>query len=99
MRYAMQRSLAAVFAVTFVISVIGPTVPGFARRGAPGTIGGGGAAGIGRGIGAGIGGGVRFRQPAALQNRIPAPSPPATQPPVINGPLSPSGLPPMGSMR
>jgi hypothetical protein len=84
----MQRSVTAVFAVTLVTFVIGSTVPGFAR---------GGAHVMGRGgIGAGIGGGVRFRQPSALQNRIPAPLPPPPLPPVINGPLSPSGLPPMG---
>ena len=96
----MQRSLALVFAVTVVTYVIGSTVPGFARGGGPGTIGRGGGAGIQRGIGAGIGGGVRFGQPAPLRGRIPAPTPPATQPPVINGPLSPSGLPAMdGGMR
>jgi len=33
-----------------------------------------------------------------MQNRIPAPLPEPTQPPVINGPLSPNGmLPPMGN--
>jgi len=34
-----------------------------------------------------------------LQNRIPAPLPPPAQPPVIHGPLSPNGLPPMGLSR
>jgi hypothetical protein len=91
----MQRSVTAMFAVTLVTFVIGSTVPGFARGAAPG-MGRGGGAGIGRGIGGGVGGGPRFRQPAPLRGRIPAPAPPATQPPVINGPLSPSGLPPMG---
>jgi hypothetical protein len=93
----MQRSVTAVFVVTLVTFVIGSTVPGFARGGAPGMGRGGIGSGMGRGgIGPGIGGGVRVRQPSALQNRIPAPLPPSPQPPVINGPLSPSGLPPMG---
>jgi hypothetical protein len=30
-------------------------------------------------------------------NRIPAPLPPPAQPPVINGPLTPNGLPSMGN--
>jgi hypothetical protein len=32
-------------------------------------------------------------------NRIPAPLPPPAQPPAINGPLNPTGLPPMGGAR
>jgi hypothetical protein len=32
-----------------------------------------------------------------LQSRIPAPLPPPAAPPVINGPVGPSGLPPMGN--
>jgi len=55
--------------------------------------------GFARGTGSGIGRGARFRQIPALQNRIPAPLPPPPQPPVINGPLSPSGLPSMGGAR
>jgi hypothetical protein len=100
----MRRLFAAVFAETCVTGVIGST-PGFARGAAPGIapgsgvgIGGGSGVGIGRGAGAGIGRGARLRQMPAMQNRIPAPLPPPSQPPVINGPLqqSPSGLPPMG---
>jgi hypothetical protein len=32
-----------------------------------------------------------------LQSRIPTPLPAPAQPPVINGPVGPSGLPPMGN--
>jgi hypothetical protein len=32
-----------------------------------------------------------------MQSRIPTPLPPPAQPPVINGPVGPSGLPPMGN--
>jgi hypothetical protein len=32
-----------------------------------------------------------------LQSRIPAPLPPPAQPPVINGPLNPNGMPSMGN--
>jgi hypothetical protein len=88
----MQRLFAAVFVVTCVIG----STPGSAR----GIVHGSGA-GIVRGAGAGVGGGVRLRQMPAMQNRIPTPLPPPSQPPVINGPLqqSPSGLPPMGGAR
>ena len=32
-----------------------------------------------------------------MQSRIPAPLPAPAQPPVINGPVGPSGIPPMGN--
>lgn len=32
-----------------------------------------------------------------MQSRIPAPLPPPAQPPVVNGPVGPNGLPPMGN--
>ena len=32
-----------------------------------------------------------------MQSRIPAPLPAPAQPPVINGPVGPSGVPPMGN--
>ena len=32
-----------------------------------------------------------------LQRRIPAPLPEPAQPPVVNGPVGPSGIPPMGN--
>jgi len=32
-----------------------------------------------------------------MQSRIPAPLPPPAQPPVINGPLNPNGMPSMGN--
>jgi hypothetical protein len=37
------------------------------------------------------------RIPTNHLNRIPAPLPPPAQPPAINGPLNPNGLPPMGN--
>jgi len=49
-------------------------------------------------IGPGVDATQGMRVPS-MQNRIPAPLPPPAQPPVINGPLSPSGLPPMGGAR
>jgi hypothetical protein len=52
------------------------------------------AAGIGAQQSPFAGSGMR-----ALQNRIPTPLAAPAQPPVINGPLSPSGLPPMGGSR
>ena len=36
------------------------------------------------------------REPS-MQSRIPAPLPAPTQPPVINGPLNPNGMPSMGN--
>jgi hypothetical protein len=59
----------------------------------------GSGSGFAHGTGSGIGRGARSRQLPSLQNRIPAPLPPSPQPPVINGPLTPSGLPPMGGAR
>jgi hypothetical protein len=90
----MQRSL--VFAVTCIICVIGST-PGFARAGAGPGIGRGMGPGIERGSGLGIGRGAGLRLMRPRHNPIPAPLPEPAQPPVINGPLSPSGLPPMGN--
>jgi hypothetical protein len=37
------------------------------------------------------------RVPTNHLNRIPAPLPPPEQPPIINGPLNPNGLPSMGN--
>ena len=59
----------------------------------------GSGSGFAPGANSGFGRGAHIRQMPALQNRIPAPLPPPPQPPVINGPLSPSGLPPMGGAR
>jgi hypothetical protein len=90
----MRGLFAAVFAVACVTYLIGST-PGFAQ----GRGGHGPGAGVARGAGAGIGArfpGGRFRQAPNMQNRIPAPLAAPPQPPVINGPLSPSGLPSMG---
>lgn len=50
-------------------------------------------------------GGVHIRSPrvepppqaASPQSRVPAPLPQPTQPPVVNGPVGPSGLPTMGN--
>ena len=79
----MKRLFAAVFAMACVVGI---STPGFARGPASGIHGfARGSAGL-------------SRMPA-LQNRIPAPLPPPAQAPVINGPLSPTGLPPMGGAR
>ena len=84
----MKRHFAAVFAAA---CLIGSSGPGFAAssggahrtRATPPIIGEQG---------------VPPRLPN-LQSRIPAPLPPPPQAPVINGPLSPTGLPPMGGAR
>ena len=57
---------------------------------------GGGSVGIGMGHAGIRGAGPRIRTPN-MQSRIPAPLPAPPQPPVINGPMSPSGLPAMGN--
>jgi hypothetical protein len=59
----------------------------------------GSGSGFASGANSGFGRGANIRQMPALQNRIPAPLPPPPQAPAINGPLSPSGLPPMGGAR
>jgi hypothetical protein len=78
------------FAAMFVMACVVAYTPSFAA-GAHGI--GRGSAGIARGIGRGPG---HFRVPN-MTNRIPQALPPPAQPPAINGPLSPSGLPPMGN--
>jgi hypothetical protein len=92
----MQRLFATVFTVTCIIG----STPGFARSGAPGIARGTGiahvGAGVGHRVGAGIGRGAGLRQVPGLQNRIPAALPPPPQAPIINGPLTPNGLPSMG---
>ena len=59
-----------------------------------------GAHGIGRGSIGMARGAFRGVPPVRVPNmarRIPAPLPPPAQPPVINGPVGPSGIPPMGN--
>jgi len=76
-----------VFAAVFAITSVAGSASSFAARGsAP-------AAHIGS---RGIAHGSISRTPA-FRSRIPAPLPPPAQPPVINGPLTPNGLPPMGN--
>jgi hypothetical protein len=87
----MQRSLAAALAA---ILVVGSIIPAFARG--PGT-GRGPRATVGRGHGPFIGEEAPLLRGDPLQGRIPAPLAPPPQAPVINGPLSPSGLPPLGN--
>jgi hypothetical protein len=89
----MRRSLAFTFAVIFVV---GSTIPALARGRAPGRVPGTVARGSSVGPELPLGPGLPS-QGDALQNRIPAPLPPPPQPPRINGPLNPSGLPPMGN--
>ena len=83
----MKRFFAAVCALACVIATT-------AALAAPNRTRGGRGVRIGPGIDATQG----MRTPD-LQSRIPAPLPPPAQPPVIHGPLSPSGLPPMGLSR
>jgi hypothetical protein len=78
-----------VFAAVLVVACVVGSTPGFAR--------GGFAHGAGVGHGFGRGGfgrnpatlfGAPVPQAPAMENRIPAPLPSPTQPPVINGPCS-----------
>jgi hypothetical protein len=82
----MKHFFAAMFAIACVVAY----TPSFAA----------GPHGIGRGsVGTGRAaarGPASFRAPN-MARRIPKALPPPAQPPVINGPLSPSGLPPMGN--
>jgi hypothetical protein len=95
----MRRLFATMLAVTGVICVIGST-PVFARgigHEAGAGIARGAGVGVRTGTGARIGRGTGFRQMPAMQNRIPAPLPTPPQAPIINGPLTPNGLPSMGN--
>jgi hypothetical protein len=78
------------FAAMFVMACVVAYTPSFAAGG--------------HGIGRGSVGSPRVRGPGRapfrvpnMSNRIPRALPAPAQPPVINGPLSPSGLPAMGN--
>jgi hypothetical protein len=79
-----------IFAAVVAFACIVGYTPAFARGGH------GGSVGIGMGHAGIRGAGPRIRTPN-MQSRIPAPLPAPPQPPVINGPMSPSGLPAMGN--
>jgi hypothetical protein len=83
----MKYVFVAVFAVACIVGQ-GPASAAAAHFGAHGT------GGMFRG-----GGGAPRMQMPNMQSRIPAPLAAPAQPPVINGPLAPSGLPPMGNAR
>ena len=83
----MKRLFAAVFALACVVE----STSGFAASGT--------APGIARVHGSRGAHGPPPPRIPSLQNRIPAPLPPPPQAPIINGPLSPTGLPPMGGAR
>lgn len=93
----MLRKMMIVLAVALAFGATMPATSALARGGAGGGahIGGGGGGHIGGGR-AGAHFGPRFPQPPATPNQVPAPLPSPPQAPVINGPLSPSGLPAMG---
>ena len=83
----MKHIFAAVFALAYIVGYS----PAFAAD----------SRGVGHrsgGMTRGVKAEPRPRVPN-MQSRIPAPLPAPAQPPVINGPLSPSGLPPMGGAR
>jgi hypothetical protein len=82
----MKRIFAAVFALACIVGY----TPAFAAN-AHGVVHGSGGMNH-------SGAGSRLRVPN-MQNRIPAPLAEPAQPPVINGPVGPSGLPPMGGAR
>jgi hypothetical protein len=88
MRVTRISIMKQLFAALCAVALLAAATPAFAQQGT----------GRGTPIGAAraplTGTGIR-----ALQSRIPAPLPAPAQPPVINGPLSPSGLPPMGLTR
>jgi hypothetical protein len=82
----MKRVLVAAFALAYLISYS----PAFAASGH-----GGGVRGMG-----GITRGARVPPPPSvpnMQGRIPSATPAPARPPVVNGPVGPSGLPPMGN--
>jgi hypothetical protein len=82
------------FAAIFIVaSIVGSTSSWAAQGSDRGVMHG---SGIARGT-SGIGPGAPIRQAPNMQGRIPAPLPPPSQAPVINGPLNSNGLPPMGS--
>jgi hypothetical protein len=84
----------------FIAMVAVVLAAGLTPASAAGMHGGGTHAG---GIHAGGVGGIRGLRAAPtlqepnLQSRIPAPLPAPAQPPVINGPLNPNGMPSMGN--
>ena len=80
-----------IFAAVFALACIVGYSPAFAQAGP----------GVGNRSG-GMTRGVEAEPPPRvpnMQSRVPAPLPAPAQPPVVNGPLSPSGLPPMGGAR
>ena len=76
-----------IFAAVFALASVAGSTSSFAARGfAPSSY-----------VGSrGIAHGSTPRIPV-FHSRIPAPLPPPPQPPVINGPLTPNGLPSMGN--
>jgi hypothetical protein len=92
----MKRIFAAVFALAWIIGF----TPAFAAGGHGGGHAGGGMTQGGTMRGGMIRGGrVAPLQVPNMENRIPAPLAAPAQAPVINGPVGPAGLPPMGSAR
>jgi hypothetical protein len=89
----MKRIFVAVVTVAFIA--------GLAPASAAGARVGGGGVHAGGANGAGIRGPRPRAEPLPqipnMQNRIPAPLSTPAQPPVINGPVGPSGMPAMGN--
>jgi hypothetical protein len=87
----MKRIFVAVLAATLVAGLVPAS--------AAGAHGGGGGGGMRAGGFRGLG--LRAPEPRLrvpnMQSRIPAPLPAPAQAPVINGPLSPNGMPAMGN--
>ena len=88
----MKRIFVAMIAVALAAGLTPASAAGM--HGGGGVHVGGMHAGV-NGIRGGRGA-PRIREPT-MQSRIPAPLPAPTQPPVINGPLNPNGMPSMGN--
>jgi hypothetical protein len=89
----MKRIFAAMVAVVLAAGLTPASAAGM--HGGGGTHAGGMHAGGVSGI-RGLRAAPTLQEPN-LQSRIPAPLPPPAQPPVINGPLNPNGMPSMGN--
>ena len=88
----MKRILVATIAVGLIAGLT-PAV-------AAGVHEGGGrmhGTGMTRMPGMGVPDGEPMHRVPNMQTRIPAPLPAPAQPPVVNGPVGPSGMPPMGN--
>jgi hypothetical protein len=94
--FVMVFSVTCVLAMLFAVTSVIASTPGFARGATHGMARGAGV-GIGRRASLGIRRGAGVRQMTPRPNAIPTPLAEPAQAPIINGPLTPNGLPAMGN--